>query len=176
MDTFFDERIERVVYEQQEIERLGSYKPRSGGIGRSLSKYSPELFAKLKADVELRNIMDALGYEGLLDLPPEEWSSLKMLDKGAREYLPTWHNTQNRKIVILNKTPLARTKNEVTQWQKIKMDLGIVDKNCDCEKCRAMKARNDGSSKEAEKEKARAEGTTEEEKNEEKKAEEIAAE
>lgn len=39
---FFEDRIDRGIREEQ-IEKLGSYKPRSGGIGKSLKKYPPEL-------------------------------------------------------------------------------------------------------------------------------------
>ena len=48
MGSFFGERIDRCIREQQEIERLGSYKPRSGGIGKSLSKYSPDLIEMMR--------------------------------------------------------------------------------------------------------------------------------
>ena len=39
---FFEERIDRCIREEQ-IEKLGSYRPRSGGIGKSLSTgmYTP---------------------------------------------------------------------------------------------------------------------------------------
>ena len=121
MDTFFSERIERCCDEQAEIERMGSYKPRSGGIGKSVisGKYSPELLAKLKNDQELKTIMGHLGYKDLFTKPPEEWASMKPLQDHAIEYLPSWHETGNQKVVILNRGNLARTKNEITPWQKV---------------------------------------------------------
>jgi len=141
MGTFFSERIDRCISEQQAIERMGSYKPRSGGIGKSLAKYSPELLKTLFEDKDLRSVMGHLGYKDLLTKPVEEWSNLTPLKNYATEYLPSWHRTGNQKVVLLNKGGLARTKNEVTHWQNIKNQLGIVDENCDCESCRAKKAK-----------------------------------
>ncbi|KAL7535042.1 hypothetical protein ACHAXR_006233 [Thalassiosira sp. AJA248-18] len=145
MGTFFTERINRCILEQEEIERMGSYKPRSGGIGKSLSKYSPALLNTLKNDKELKEIMGHLGYSDLLVKPPEEWSTLQPLKDYATEYLPSWHRSGNAKVVLLNRGNLARGKNEVTPWQKIKVELGIAEENCDCEKCKAMRKRGDSS-------------------------------
>ena len=139
MGTFFTERIERCIKEQAEIERMGSYKPRSGGIGKSLSKYSPALLHKLKSNVNLRRMMGHLGYADLLEKPPEEWSDLTPLEDYATEYLPSWHNTGKKKVVLLNQGRLARTEQEQTQWMQIKNSLGIFEKDCDCPKCVALK-------------------------------------
>ena len=139
MGSFFTERIDRCILDQQKIEGMGSYKPRSGGIGKSMSKYSPELFNKLKAEPDLQNIMSYLGYKDLFDLPPEQWSDLKPLDHYATEYLPSWHDGGQPKFSQVNKGNLARTKNEVTYWNKLKMELGISEVNCDCDKCKAIK-------------------------------------
>lgn len=139
MGTFFNERIQRCISDHEEIERMGSYKPRSGGIGKSLAKYSPELFAKLKADEALTKVMKHLGYEWLIDQPAEEWQNLGFLEDYAVEYLPSWQGTEQKKVVVLNRGNLARGRNEVTPWQKIKMELGITGegKKCDCEQCKA---------------------------------------
>mmetsp|Transcript_16554 Transcript_16554/g.35787 ORF Transcript_16554/g.35787 Transcript_16554/m.35787 type:complete len:750 (+) Transcript_16554:154-2403(+) len=139
MGTFFTDRIDRCIKEQAEIEAMGSYKPRSGGIGKSMSKYSPELLKTLKADKDLRRIMGYLDYQDLLVKPPERWNELAPLQDYATEYLPSWEKTGNKKVVMVNRGNLARGKNEVTYWQRIKMELGMVDGNCDCEKCRAKK-------------------------------------
>jgi len=139
MGTFFTERIDRCIKEQAEIESMGSYKPRSGGIGKSLAKYSPELFQKLKSNKQLRQMMGHLGYTELLEKPAEEWSSLKSLTDYGTEYLPTWHQTQNKKVVLLNRGNLARTKDEQTNWMQIKNSLGIFEKDCNCAKCIALK-------------------------------------
>ena len=145
MGSFFTERIDRCIREQAEIERMGSYKPRSGGIGKSMSKYSPELLKKLKEDKSLREVMVGLGYGELLTKPVEEWSDLEPLKDHGTEYLPSWAKTGNEKVVLLNRGHLARGKNEVTPWQKIKVELGITDSNCNCEKCRAIRNRGVGS-------------------------------
>lgn len=131
MGTFFTQRIQRCVGEQEKIERMGSYKPRSGGIGKSLSKYSPELLQKLRDDKQLTNIMGFFGYSELLTKKPEEWSTLTPLKDGATEYLPSWHNTGNQKVVLLNKGKLARGPQEQTPWNKIKMELGLLKKRED---------------------------------------------
>merc|ERR1712127_388727 len=95
MGTFFTQRIDRCIKEQQEIERMGSYKPRSGGIGKSLSKYSPQLLRTLKEDKNLQAIMGHIGYKDLLVKPVEEWSNLPPLQDYATEYLPSWVNNQS---------------------------------------------------------------------------------
>ena len=141
MNTFFEERVYRCCSERAEIERMGSYKPRSGGIGKSVisGKYSPELFQKLKDDEDLRELMDHFGYEDIFNKPPEEWVNMKPLEDHGIEYLPSWHQSGQQKVVILNRGNLARTRNENTPWQKIKMEMGIVENKCDCEHCRAKK-------------------------------------
>ncbi len=118
---------------------MGSYKPRSGGIGKSLSKYSPELFAKLKADSELRKVMGYLEYTELLEKPPDQWDSLKPLDDYAHEHAASWEgSTTLRKVVLCNDPGrLVRTKNENTPWQQIKKDLGLLGDDCNCAKCTA---------------------------------------
>lgn len=72
MDNFFDECISHCIINQQEIKQIGSYKPCTGGIGKSLFKYSPELFFKLQSvDSKLRNkiIGYYLEYTELLKKP-----------------------------------------------------------------------------------------------------------
>jgi hypothetical protein len=141
MNTFFDERISRCISDQQEIERLGSYKPRSGGIGKSLSKYSPELFAKLKADDSLRKVMSYLEYTDLLEKPSDQWHTLEPLDNCGHEHAASWEgSTTVKKVVFVNNpSRVVRTRAENTPWQQIKKDLGILSKECDCAKCRAEK-------------------------------------
>lgn len=138
MDTFFDERIARCISDQQEIERLGSYKPRSGGIGKSLSKYSPELLAQLKADEELCKVMGYLEYTELLDKPANEWDTLQPLTDYAYEFSTSWMGETKmhqgkvvpmKKVCLLNRNSLARGENEHTPWMKIKKDLAEMKKN-----------------------------------------------
>lgn len=149
MGTFFEERIARCVGEQEAIEKMGSYKPRSGGIGKSLSKYSPELLQKMKDDKELCDLMGHLGYGELLTKPPEEWSSLTPLENYGTYYLPTWHDKPGQeKVVLLNRGRLARGPNEQTPWNKIKMELGLVDKDCNCESCVAKRKQQEEEKKE----------------------------
>jgi len=130
MGSFFTERIDRCIKEQEDIERMGSYKPRSGGIGKSISKYPPALLTKLYADENLKVIMGHLGYGDLLVKPVSEWSSLEPLKDYATEYLPSWHKTNNKKVVVLNRGRLARGREEHTPWQKIKVELGLTNATC----------------------------------------------
>jgi len=127
MDTFFTSRVERSIMAKEKVDSMGSYKPRSGGIGKSMSKYPPELVETLKADKDLVRIMGYLEYQDLLEKPPEKWSEMKPLLHHATEYLPSWANTENKKVVVLNKGNLARGSNEVTHWQRLKQELGMVD-------------------------------------------------
>lgn len=137
MDTFFDERIARCISDQQEIDRLGSYKPRSGGIGKSLCKYSPELLAQLKADEELCKVMGYLEYTELLDKPANEWDTLQPLKDYAYEFSTSWMGKTKmhkgevvpmKKVCLLNRNNLARGENEHTPWMKIKKDLAEMKK------------------------------------------------
>ena len=137
MDTFFDERIARCISDQQEIERLGSYKPRSGGIGKSLSKYSPELLAQLKADEELCKVMGYLEYTELLDKPANEWDTLQPLKDYAYEFSTSWMGKSKmhegkmvpmKKVCLLNRNSLARGESEHTPWMQIKKVLAEMKK------------------------------------------------
>ena len=47
---FWEYRLDRCIREEQ-IEKLGSYKPRSGGIGKALSKYPPELLQEINIGI-----------------------------------------------------------------------------------------------------------------------------
>lgn len=140
MGSFFLERIDRCIRDQQEIERMGSYKPRSGGIGKAVAKYSPELFEKIMNDEELRGVMKHLHYQELLEKPPEEWSTLTPLENYAIEFTPTWAGTGQQKVVTLNNGNLARTQHENTPWRKIKMEMGLIDEKCNCAECVAERA------------------------------------
>jgi len=137
MGSFFGERIDRCIREQQEIERLGSYKPRSGGIGKSLSKYSPDLIEKMKAE-GFEEILEALHYGDLLKKPAEEWSNLPFLPEYAMEFEPT------QDLIVVNQGNLSRTENESTKWGMVKKELGIIGEQCNCAQCKANCAEKDG--------------------------------
>ena len=157
MGTFFQERIDRCIRDQQEIERLGSYKPHSGGIGKAVAKYSPELFERIINDEELRGVMKHLHYQELLEKPPEEWSTLTPLPNYAIEYTPAWVGTGQQKVVLLNNGNLARTQNEETRWRKIKIELGLIDEKCNCAECIAEREERAQMEREAEEKKLKEE-------------------
>ena len=47
---FFENRIDRFIREEQ-IENLGPYKPKKGGVGKSISKYPPELLQTINTGI-----------------------------------------------------------------------------------------------------------------------------
>ena len=133
MGSFFGERIDRCIKEQQEIESLGSYKPRSGGIGKSIAKYSPELIEKMKAE-GFEEILDALQYGNLVGKPVEEWSKLPFLPDHALEF------EASQELIVVNQGKLARTENETTNWSVVKKELGSIGDECNCPQCKAKRA------------------------------------
>lgn len=68
---FFEERISRCIREEH-IENLGSYRPRSGGIGKSFSTglYTNELLNELNQSIG--DTMIKFGYEEMIDANPNE--------------------------------------------------------------------------------------------------------
>jgi hypothetical protein len=66
---FFEERIDRCIREEQ-IEKLGSYRPRSGGIGKSLKNYTPELLTQINHGIV--NTMIKFGYDEMMIPNPSE--------------------------------------------------------------------------------------------------------
>ena len=69
---FFDERINRCIREEQ-IEKLGSYRPRSGGIGKSLltGMCTPELLNQLN-NSGILDTMTKFGYDEMMVPNPKE--------------------------------------------------------------------------------------------------------
>jgi hypothetical protein len=135
MGSFFGDRIDRCIKEQQEIERLGSYKPRSGGIGKSLSKYSPELIEKMKAEGFEEVLNKALHYGNLLKKPVSEWLDMPFLPDHAMEF------EAKQNLIVVNQGNLSRSEKENTRWAMVKRELGIIDdKQCNCAQCVASRA------------------------------------
>lgn len=123
--NFFESRIDRCIREEQ-IEQLGSYRPRSGGIGKSLSKYSAELVARINA--EAGSTMKKLGYAEMLAKPKEEWQ-LEPLPGYAVERVGV--NTH----VVVNGGPMLRVPELRTDWHKIKLEMAGETKKCMCYSC-----------------------------------------
>ncbi len=140
MGSFFGERIDRCIREQEEIERLGSYKPRSGGIGKAFSKYTEKVLKELQ-DREFTMIMERLGYGDLMRTPWQKWAEMPPLKDYGIEYLPSKSAMEGGNIVVLNRGELARGPKEQTNWRKIKVELGIVENKCNCERCKSMSKR-----------------------------------
>lgn len=113
---FFEERIDRCIREEQ-IERLGSYKPRSGGIGRSLTKgvYSPKLLADINCGI--MSTMEKFGYSEMLVPNPSEWK-LEPLDDLGVELIPT-----ERQPLVINQKGLVRNAERNTDWRAVKRQM-----------------------------------------------------
>lgn len=137
MGSFFTERVDRCIREQQKIESLGSYKPRAAGIGKSLKKYKPEVIERMKTPA-LLEVMKKLGYSYMLDNPVEKWSEMPPLAGHATELMTAQAFVgENQNVIVLNnnREVISRTQELQTPFQKIKRDIGIVDDNCDCAEC-----------------------------------------
>jgi hypothetical protein len=126
---FFEERIGRCIREEQ-IERLGSYKPRSGGIGKSLSKYSPELLQQI--NVGILSTMEKFGYSEMLVPNPSEWK-LEPLD----QYGVKIPGAPKTPPLAINGKGLVRGPKRHTNWMAVKkqMNMDKEDTKCTCPKC-----------------------------------------
>ena len=135
MGTFFEERVDRCIREQQKIESLGSYKPRSAGIGKSYKKYNPETVERMKTP-EMVEVMKKLGYGFMLENPVERWSEMPPLKGYASEMVDKFTDGTPRAIVLNNdRQTISRSQELQTPFMQIKKNLGIVDDKCDCDEC-----------------------------------------
>lgn len=126
---FFSQRIARCVAEET-IEQLGSYQPRSGGIGKSLAKYSPEMLQQINFGIF--DTMEQLDYTSMLIPNKEEWE-LEPLPDFAREY---YNNPDNTVTVNDENVPLVRTPKHRTNWAKLKREMKEMSAGtCHCAKC-----------------------------------------
>ena len=137
MATFFGPRVDRVIKEE-DLEKLGSYKPRSGGIGKSLKNYPPELIQEMTSG--LSEILGRMGYDENFLIPDKElWDKTPPLDG----YACQWNGTkpaegEEESTIVINGGPLVRTPELDTNWREVKKSLGLLkDVKCDCARCRA---------------------------------------
>jgi hypothetical protein len=129
--SFFESRLDKCIRKEQ-IERLGSYKPRSGGIGKSLSKFSPELLQIMNMGIV--STMHKLGYGEMLVPRPELWK-LEPVDDFAAEFVP-----RKMEPIVVNGGKLVRGPQHFINWIQIKREMmeGQM-KQCSCEKCTGEK-------------------------------------
>ena len=123
--TFFEQRIDRCIREEQ-IERLGSYRPRSGGIGKSLVNYTPELLHQM--NVGIGRVMEMLGYSEMLVPDPGAWELEPLDDFGVCV-------DGNGEPVKVNGGNLCRNVETFTDWRAVRSKLGVGTKACQCYKC-----------------------------------------
>ena len=142
MASFFGPRIDRVIKEE-ELEKLGSYKPRSGGIGKSLKNYPPELFQEMSSG--LLSILERVGYSADFLVPDATlWAKIEPIPGYAQQ----WDGTppadgETERTIVINGGPLCRTPKLDTDWRSVKQSLGLVkaDAQCDCARCRRARRR-----------------------------------
>lgn len=113
--TFFEDRIARALGEEQ-IEKLGPYKARSGGIGRSLTKghYSPKLLNQINYGII--GTMEKFGYKEMLIPKPDEWK-LEPLDR-LGVYIPG-----SVEKIVINDKGLVRGPRRQTNWMQVKQKI-----------------------------------------------------
>merc|ERR1719491_2097617 len=111
--TFFEDRIQRAIGEDQ-VEKLGPYKARSGGIGKSLTKgnYTPQLLNQINYGIV--STMEKFGYKEMLIPNPSSWK-LKPLDKWG-VFIPG----SSKEPMMINQKGLVRGPNRQTNWRMVK--------------------------------------------------------
>ena len=111
--TFFEDRIHRAIGEEQ-VEKLGPYKARSGGIGKSLTKgnYTPELLQQINYGIQ--NTMEKFGYKEMLIPNPKKWRLTPLDQWGV--YIPG----SSDEPMIINQKGLVRGPNRQTDWRRVK--------------------------------------------------------
>ncbi len=112
--TFFEDRIQRAIGEEQ-VEKLGPYKARSGGIGKSLTKgnYTPELLNQINYGIQ--GTMEKFGYKEMLIPNPKQWKLTPLDQWGV--FIP---GTSDEPMII-NQKGLVRGPNRQTNWRMVKM-------------------------------------------------------
>ncbi|CAJ1888729.1 unnamed protein product [Cylindrotheca closterium] len=113
---FFEDRISRCIREEQ-IENLGSYRPRSGGIGKSLSTgmYSTELLNELNRGIT--DTMIKFGYEEMMKPNPEDWK-LEPLDQFGVEI-----DGKPNSFMSINGKGLVRGPKRFTNWKDVRRQM-----------------------------------------------------
>lgn len=114
--TFFEERIQRAIGEEQ-VEKLGPYKARSGGIGKSLIKghYTPNLLYQINHGIQ--GTMEKFGYKEMLVPNPKQWK-LRPLDQYG-VVIPG----SSKEPMIINKEGLVRGPNRHTNWEQVHLQM-----------------------------------------------------
>ena len=112
--TFFEDRIQRAIGEEQ-VENLGPYKARSGGIGKSLTKghYTPQLLHQINYGIV--GTMEMFGYKEMLIPKPSSWKLTPLDQHGV--FIPGSNNGQP---LVINQKGLVRGPNRQTNWMMVK--------------------------------------------------------
>jgi len=126
--TFFEDRIQRAIGEDQ-IEKLGPYKVRSGGIGKSLTNgiYSAHLLHQINYGI--MGTMEKFGYKEMLIPKPSDWR-LEPLDQLGVFIPGTTDGT-----MIINHKGLVRGPNRQTNWRQVKQQMTNDEKEDGQKEC-----------------------------------------
>ena len=126
--AFFNDRIQR-VFAQRSLDEAGAYKPRAGGIGKSLKLFRPALRDQI-AD-SIWELMHQLGYGEMVDpsaaLLPEEWK-VPAIPKYGFEMNRRQQQGQTNPVMINNKSSVIRGPRLATDWKRIRKELGVETK------------------------------------------------
>lgn len=133
---FFHNRISCCISEEEKIEHLGSYQPRSGGIGKSLSRYSPDLLQSM--NLGILAMMELLGYDEMLVPNPDEWD-LEPVDDYAAELFA---DNNKKKEIIVNAGNLVRGPKNSIDWRRVRQIMmkgdNITALSCQCFQCQQL--------------------------------------
>uniref|UniRef100_A0A7S4AMR1 Sulfotransferase domain-containing protein n=1 Tax=Pseudo-nitzschia australis TaxID=44445 RepID=A0A7S4AMR1_9STRA len=119
--TFFEERIHRAIGEEQ-VEKLGPYKARSGGIGRSLIKghYTPSLLQEINHGIQ--STMQTFGYKEMMVPNPKKWKLRQLHNWGV--VIPG----SSKEPMIINKEGLVRGPGRQTNWQEVQRQIKMDER------------------------------------------------
>jgi len=110
----------------------GAYKPRSGGIGKSMHRYCPQLLRKIQS--VLCESMHQFGYGEMVTgasssavVDPTSWK-LDPIPNYAFEIKRTASNNNAAAAIIkINQGPSIRAPQWKTDWNKLRKELGLID-------------------------------------------------
>eukprot|EP00529_Nitzschia_sp_RCC80_P016387 CAMPEP_0113443282 /NCGR_PEP_ID=MMETSP0014_2-20120614/2054_1 /TAXON_ID=2857 /ORGANISM="Nitzschia sp." /LENGTH=674 /DNA_ID=CAMNT_0000334225 /DNA_START=24 /DNA_END=2048 /DNA_ORIENTATION=+ /assembly_acc=CAM_ASM_000159 len=113
---FFEKRIDRFI-RQESVENIGAYRPRSGGIGKSLTKgvYTPQLLQEI--NIGIIATMEKFGYTEMLVPNPSDWK-LEPLDQ-----LGVLIPGTAKEPMVINKQGLVRGPKRMTNWMAVKKQI-----------------------------------------------------
>lgn len=122
--TFFRQRVQQCCAPQMGIETIGAYKPRVGGIGKSLAQYTQELRKDLFNTPNIQPLMHQLGYAELLDTnsEPAAWKlpHIPEFAFGMNSGKSKGRQGHKQPVIAINKGPIVRSPQLSTNWNAVR--------------------------------------------------------